>query len=252
MPRQHQMPGATCHSRPSSHSCFASGDKKLPFARLTIALAGKLPGGQPKYKEIVTVCAWIHSISADALQRLGGKVNTGSVGSRVTCLVATEDEVEKDTVRVQEAHQFNVPIVKPSFLTESNDKNEFGDAAYLCVMIYPDARCLPTISSRAPAPSSSPPTRGFASSVSMSLLTSAYAQKQSAYVPARSQSSAGFIPAEKKEKVKVVMQGRVPVDPASELDERAHVLEEGDVIWNASLSKVDLRAGTNSYYKMQV
>ena len=77
------------------------------------------------------------------------------------------------------------------------------------------------------------------------------------------------------------MQGRVPVDPESGLEDRTHVLEEGlidlkaifvlqlthpkmstcficsdvcsgDVVWNASLSKVDLRVGTNSYYKLQV
>jgi hypothetical protein len=50
----------------------------------------------------------------------------------------------------------------------------------------------------------------------------------------------------------VVVNGSVPVDPASEMADSAHVLQEGKDIYNASLSRVDLREGINSYYKLQV
>ena len=50
----------------------------------------------------------------------------------------------------------------------------------------------------------------------------------------------------------MVVNGSVPVDPASEMADSAHVLQEGKDIYNASLSRVDLREGINSYYKLQV
>jgi hypothetical protein len=34
-------------------------------------------------------------------------------------------KVDKDSDRVQEANKFCVPIVKPSFLTESSEKNAY-------------------------------------------------------------------------------------------------------------------------------
>ncbi len=42
------------------------------------------------------------------------------------------------------------------------------------------------------------------------------------------------------------------MEEASGLAAEGHVLEEGDVIWNASLSMVNLDSGVNSYYKLQI
>ena len=38
----------------------------------------------------------------------------------------------------------------------------------------------------------------------------------------------------------------------SGLQDTAHVLEEGDVVWHASLALVNLETGLNSYYKLQI
>ena len=56
------------------------------------------------------------------------------------------------------------------------------------------------------------------------------------------------VPAKQKMKLK----GGAAVDPDSELEDLAHVLEEKGEIYNAVLGMVDIVKGTNSYYKLQI
>ena len=54
------------------------------------------------------------------------------------------------------------------------------------------------------------------------------------------------------EKLKVKLKGGVAVEPDSGLEDAAHVLKEGDTVWNAVLGLVDLVRGTNAFYKLQL
>ena len=56
------------------------------------------------------------------------------------------------------------------------------------------------------------------------------------------------VPATQKMKLK----GGAAVDPDSELEDVAHVLEDKGEIYNAVLGMVDIVRGTNSYYKLQI
>lgn len=51
---------------------------------------------------------------------------------------------------------------------------------------------------------------------------------------------------------KLKFKGGAAVDPDSELDDVAHVLQENGDIFNAVLGMVDIVRGTNSYYKLQL
>ena len=48
------------------------------------------------------------------------------------------------------------------------------------------------------------------------------------------------------------LKGGAAVDPDSELEDTAHVLEERGEIYNAVLGMVDIVKGTNSYYKLRI
>ncbi|KAF6039664.1 PARP1 [Bugula neritina] len=51
---------------------------------------------------------------------------------------------------------------------------------------------------------------------------------------------------------KLMVKGGAAVDPESELDQEAHLLQEKGEPLNAVLSMVDISSGSNSYYKLQV
>ncbi len=50
----------------------------------------------------------------------------------------------------------------------------------------------------------------------------------------------------------ICRQGRAAVEMDSGLAEEAHVLEDAKGVWSAALSLVDLDAGLNSFYKLQL
>ncbi len=51
---------------------------------------------------------------------------------------------------------------------------------------------------------------------------------------------------------KMKLKGGAAVDPDSELEDRAHVLQEKGDIYNVVLGLVDVVKGMNSYYKLQI
>lgn len=54
------------------------------------------------------------------------------------------------------------------------------------------------------------------------------------------------------EKMKLTLKGGGVVDPESELDHKTHVLKTKDTMYSVVLGIVDIQAGRNSYYKLQV
>ena len=53
-------------------------------------------------------------------------------------------------------------------------------------------------------------------------------------------------------KQKLVVKGGAVVDPDSGLAQSHHVYQKKKVIYNAVLGMVDIKRGTNSYYKLQI
>ena len=157
------------------------------------------------------------------VEELGATFVPSKLGSHVTCLLTTQAEVQKNSKKVQEANQFGVPIVTESWLTESKSLGK-------CALLQ---KHLLTCSSVVVEPSSG---------VNVPVHLKDELKSRGVVV------ADDALPAT----VKVVVKGRAAVDPASELADSHHVLEEGDEIWNASLSNVDLRSGLNSYYKLQI
>ncbi|XP_015905650.1 poly [ADP-ribose] polymerase 1 [Parasteatoda tepidariorum] len=54
------------------------------------------------------------------------------------------------------------------------------------------------------------------------------------------------------QKMKVTVKGAAAVDPDSGLENKAHVYQKKDSIYNAVLGAVDVLKGSNSYYKLQI
>lgn len=52
--------------------------------------------------------------------------------------------------------------------------------------------------------------------------------------------------------MKLKVQDGVAVDPASELEDVAHVYRFNKDIYTAALSLTDLQTGKNSFYKLQI
>lgn len=52
--------------------------------------------------------------------------------------------------------------------------------------------------------------------------------------------------------MKLKLKDGSAVDPDSGLEDKAHVLREGNTIYNVVLGMVDIARGSNSYYKLQL
>ncbi|XP_039259067.2 poly [ADP-ribose] polymerase 1-like [Styela clava] len=53
-------------------------------------------------------------------------------------------------------------------------------------------------------------------------------------------------------KIKMVVKSGAAVDPKSGLEDRTHVMVKGDLKYTATLAMVDMKHGSNSYYKLQL
>lgn len=172
---------------------------------IIIAIAGKLKQSAKNAKKLIN--------------ELGGTFHTGTVGSSVTCLVTTQEEVTNNGSKVRDAIKFGVPIVSEAFLTECAAKK-------CCALLQP---FLIMCSSTVIEPSQEEVRK----------------EKRMAAKLEKSGSSSSKI-------ITVKVHGRAVVDPKSKMDADCHVLDDKGTVWDASLSNVNLRDGQNSYYKLQI
>eukprot|EP00911_Craspedida_sp_UC1_P003017 UC1_evm2s2202 len=188
-----------------------------PLAGLIFALCGRFDGGMTALKKRLT--------------KLGAEIQTsGTVGSQVTALIATESAATKSPKKVGDALHFGVPVVSESYIAAC----EVGSC---CALLRP--HLLKHSSSTVIEPS-----------LRNQGLDALRRKRVKSSGPRRSGHSSGG--GGNSTTTRVVVKGRAAVDPDSYLEETHHVLETSNTIWNCSLSNVDARAQTNSYYKMQV
>lgn len=65
-------------------------------------------------------------------------------------------------------------------------------------------------------------------------------------------SSGLYLLAEKEKKVNLKLKDGLSIDPKFKSNKEAHVLNDGTDVFSCMLTKVDIKLGTNSFYKMQV
>ena len=150
---------------------------------------------------------------------LGGMV-VGTIHENIAAIIATPAYVKKDGKKVQEARAADIQIVSEDFVEEAE-----GYISAPTALISKKSIC---------DWGSDPSTR-----VAASIAKSA-SRGKSVY----EKSSSG--------KVKLKIKGGVAVDPKTELEDVAHVYQDGSTKYNVTLGITDIQAGKNSYYKMQV
>ncbi|XP_071962763.1 poly [ADP-ribose] polymerase 1-like isoform X2 [Antedon mediterranea] len=157
-----------------------------------------------------------------AIALLGGTVTT-KVDATVACVVATKKEAESKTKKIKDAEAHNVHVVSEEFLEDVKS----GGAA---LMITKHSICNW---------GSDPHNR-----LSKDEVDGASTSKNNLKSGASGKSGSKV--------VKMTVKGAATVDPDSHLEDQAHVLKKNNVLYNVTLSMVDITRGTNSYYKIQL
>lgn len=153
--------------------------------------------------------------------RLGGKVVT-KLDDTVTAVISTENEVEKMSVRIEEAKSFDIHVISEDFVKEAEP---LIDSA------------VPLLQQKSICTWGGDPTIRISK------------------IAAKSNASRGKSMYEKKSssgKVKLRIKGGGAVDPDSKLEDVAHVFQRGKEKFNVNLGITDIQRKKNSYYKMQI
>lgn len=154
---------------------------------------------------------------AERIRALGGTV-ADTITARTTLVISTESEVEKRSPRIAEALERKLPIVRLAFLDRTEAAGRLEPPGMYALHTATDSSTAGTATATAPS-----------SSVAADAVTTAAGGK-----------------------TKVIVKGRIPVDPASGLVDTCHVLQRGTDVYSATLGLVDINTGQNSYYKLQV
>ncbi|XP_034018181.1 poly [ADP-ribose] polymerase 1 isoform X2 [Thalassophryne amazonica] len=155
-----------------------------------------------------------------AVEELGGKI-TGTANKASLC-ISTKKDVEKMNKKMEEVRDAGVRVVAEDFLT---DLKSSGKALQELVSLH------------AVSP--------WGAEVKLESSVPSVASKSGA-VASKSSGAA------KAKKMKLTVKGGAAVDPASGLENSAHVLEQNGKMYSATLGLVDIIRGTNSYYKLQL
>ncbi|XP_052769011.1 poly [ADP-ribose] polymerase 1-like [Mya arenaria] len=156
--------------------------------------------------------------------RMGGTVVT-KCDKKTTAVISTKDEVDKKSKSIKEAESMDVHVVDETFL----EKVTKGGAALL-------------ITQHSIATWGSDPEKRIAlTAVTKSIGKSKGVSKRDETMFTKN------LP----DKLKMTVKGGAAVDPDSGVADKAHVIQDKDVIYNAVLGLVDVVKGTNSYYKIQ-
>jgi len=186
---------------------FDIGKKnEKPFTGYLISFTGKLSETQGELEKIVT--------------SLGGKVSK-TISPANTHLITTEAAVKKAGGKIDDAYQYDVPMMSEDWLHESSERGEFlNQKDYLIG----------------------------GSEKAKNILTREFSD------PAEEEKREAAAATSEK-KVKLVMKGRCAVDPSAGDDviEDYHVLDLGGTnIYNVVLNVTDISKGVNSYYGLQI
>eukprot|EP01124_Arcella_intermedia_P000047 TRINITY_DN10024_c0_g1_i1.p1 TRINITY_DN10024_c0_g1~~TRINITY_DN10024_c0_g1_i1.p1 ORF type:complete len:933 (-),score=279.47 TRINITY_DN10024_c0_g1_i1:19-2601(-) len=177
-----------------------------PFQGYNIAFCGKFYKTLTALKEIVT--------------DLGGKYSA-KVNPKVTHLVATQDAIDDEEDKVEDANKFDIPILSIDWIKDTKKKNQILDQKEYIIGGTDKAQ---------------------------STLTREFSD------PAEDEKREQEEQAKEK-KVKLVMKGRAAVDPSAEqkIIDNYHVLDKGgSEIYNVVLNLTDILTNINSYYCLQL
>ncbi|CAI8024368.1 Poly [ADP-ribose] polymerase 1 [Geodia barretti] len=145
---------------------------------------------------------------------MGGKV-VSKVSEITTICLSSQGEVDKNSKKMSEVGECEVPVV---------------DEAYL-----EDAR-----------------KGGALLKIPSHTISSWGAPRHSLTAEEMTDCGTGSFKSSGSDVMKLTVKGSSAVDPESGLETSHHVLEEGGVVFNAVLGLVDIKRGTNSYYKLQL
>lgn len=170
----------------------------LPLQNFKIALVGDL---EKSTEEITATVA-----------DLGGQI-VNRINSSLTCMISTQDEVEKKSKKIKSAEKHGVHVVSEKFLDDVKN----GGAVLMMKQ-----NLLSTWG-------------GDPTSKVEGLTAKSKSKKET-----------------KSSTVKVAIQGPAAVHPESGLQEEAEVYEARGVVYDVVLNRCDISKGYNSYYKMQI
>ncbi|XP_067274128.1 poly [ADP-ribose] polymerase 1 [Pseudorasbora parva] len=185
-----------------------------PLTGLKLLAVGKLSKNKDELK--------------NAVEELGGKI-TGTANKAALCL-SSKKEIEKMSKKMEEVRDAGVRVVAEDFLT---DIKESGKALQELISLHAISPWGAEVKVEAKA------------ATAASKSTGAHSSKSSGRVKEEEGES-------KSKKMKLTVKGGAAVDPASGLENCAHVLDQNGKIYSATLGLVDIVRGTNSYYKLQL
>uniref|UniRef100_T1IQQ9 Poly [ADP-ribose] polymerase n=1 Tax=Strigamia maritima TaxID=126957 RepID=T1IQQ9_STRMM len=157
-----------------------------------------------------------------AIESLGGKVVT-KIDKTVAAVISTKAEVDKMSKKIEEAEDADVHVISEDYI----DSVQNGGAVLLIIE--------KSICDWGSDPHSRVQEPGDVKSKK-----SGAKEKESRFTKSMPST------------LKMTVKGGAAVDPASELQDVAHVLEVNGEIYNAILGLVDIARGTNSFYKLQI
>ncbi|KAK6179955.1 hypothetical protein SNE40_012198 [Patella caerulea] len=161
------------------------------------------------------------------ISNLGGTVVSKPDGSVAAC-ISTKNEVDKKSKGIKEAEKADVHVVSEDFLEDL----KAGE-----VVAHILKHSLSTWGS-------DPATR-------IGDIKPKTLPKKSAYKSGMTAKEEAMFTKSVPTKKKMTVKGGAAVDPDSELEDVAHVIEERGSVYSAVLGMVDIVKGTNSYYKLQ-
>ncbi|KAJ3165282.1 Poly [ADP-ribose] polymerase 1 [Geranomyces variabilis] len=135
-------------------------------------------------------------------------------------LVTTQSEMEKDSKKIKDARAAGIDIVDCSYISDCYEKGtrlNYKDERYLLEKNAPTEPAAPTREA------------------------------------VRERRARGEEAQERATKTaRLTIKDGAVVDPDSHLEDSHHVYKEGDLLWSVVLSKADIVANSNSYYKLQI
>ncbi|KAK6179956.1 hypothetical protein SNE40_012199 [Patella caerulea] len=161
------------------------------------------------------------------ISNLGGTVVSKPDGSVAAC-ISTKNEVDEKSKGIKEAEKADVHVVSEDFLEDL----KAGE-----VVAHILKHSLSTWGS-------DPATR-------IGDIKPKTLPKKSAYKSGMNAKEEAMFTKSVPTKKKMTVKGGAAVDPDSELEDVAHVIEERGSVYSAVLSMVDIVKGTNSYYILQ-
>ncbi|KAF6035109.1 PARP1 [Bugula neritina] len=162
------------------------------------------------------------------ISSLGGKL-VSKLDDSVTAVISSKADVEKMNKKMAEVKALDIPVLAEGFLEACKDGKpiELAKTYKLSDWGKLFEKCFTDV------------------------VDSKKSTKSAAVRAAEARAEKEFLKDDEGVQ-KLMVKGGAAVDPESELDQEAHLLQEKGEPLNAVLSMVDISSGSNSYYKLQV